>query len=314
MVASLVVVALIGGLLALVTNMSVAIAFRLPWRAPEMLPRGKVLPVLVEQRAPELRTPFVVFGFCLLSVASVLLAYASSALGALAEPVTAAIVAVAVIWCLGIVAAIVRAAHTIHFAEVLGPGDPDHDWAFAYAENWGIRPTAVYIVDEPVELRHSGRKGVICLTRHQRSELTVQERRIAITQQLAAVKYFESIYPMAFIRGSAMLLTGAVGGLIGQDVVFAVMPGLVATAIVDFVASHGVSHGLRKIDAFTFQAIGDYEAVERTIVKDFPMTLSSSIRKGMPDAALQRLLKRRINRLRAAALETRVTLAKPPRP
>ena len=309
MLASLVLVTVIGCLLALVTNMSAAIAFRLPWRGP--IPLGGRRNELALLQAPKLTAPFLVLGFGALLAAYAILALAALTLGTLAGPVQGAIIVVAALWFTGILTSIVCASMVDPYQEELMPGDPDFDFAFALAQKSGLALKSLRVVSRPVDRNELAIQGIIALTLLERSDLTDAERQIILTQWVGALRFAKESIRSRLMRGGVILLVVIAAGLVAMDLELrgGAIPLIVLLPIhlgniwsIKFGKQREAVES-KKIDKFTLQAMGDYLLVQQAIAKDFLLTLKANKRESMSQRDEDMAVHDRLNLLREAAKE-----------
>jgi len=308
--ASLAIVTLIGSLLALVTNLSVALVFRLPWRGP--IPLGGQRSELARLETPKMEFPFLALGFGGLLVAQIFLLLATITLGALAGPIQGAIIVVAALWLTGIFVSIIRATSVDPSRQELGPGDPDYDFAVALAKKSGIELRAVQLRSKPPDRGYQAAHGAIVLTHTERSDLNEVERQIILTQWIGELKYSSDTRRQRLILGGTMALMSLTMGWISIarnlhiEALLAVAPTMIPNAWNSWFYSKKASRQSKAIDKFTLQEVGDYLQVQQAISKDFLLTLSPSQRNQMTPREEDEAIHRRLNKLREAATELNI--------
>jgi len=311
--ASFVIVTVIGSLLALVTNLSVAIALRLPWQSPISLGANKS--ELARTESPKLEFPTLAFGFVTLLVAQIIFSLCALTLDALARAVQIAIVVAAAFWILGIFVDLFRASLVHPYPEGLSQGDPDYDFALALARKSGAELKSVRVGSKPPDQGYQAAHGTIVLTQAQRWELTEAERQIVLTQWIGTLKYSSDTRQMRLLFTAAVVvLSLAVCSILVSHKIYGAyaLMGLPVQLINAFRSNVNSSRATREskaIDKFTLEAVGDYAAVQQALSKDVLLTLDPHQLSQLPTREKDQAIYRRLNKLREAAKEMGIEAA-----
>jgi len=301
MIGPLLLVTILGCVLAIVTEMSVALALNRPLRAQTLSPillkaghsQGK--DTMLSARA-------VLSGFGMLLAAQLVVTYIPLVLGTFLVPVQTAILVVFVAWMAGLLAAVAQLPFALGFEALLSAGDPDFDYAVQVAKSSGIPLKTVAIVNTTVQTRQPRFAKTIVLSRSERVELSAQDLRVLIAERVGALRFIKPSLLATAQKGFFVLCGFLLIHALGNPWhITSVSTGLIAPFIIWTITPWPDRRMNRELDRFTLGTIGNLNTVDQAITNQFMLVARTSKLSKVQRRELSKLLARRRGSLQTAA-------------
>jgi len=293
-IASLAIAGIIGCLLAIAVKMGVLLAFRLPepWLSKKGLPPARPVPT-------DFRVPAFILGGATIALALFIAIATTETLGGYAGSVILAVYGVAAFWGAGALWHFGRLAIADRFLAVLGPGDPDYDYALALAEQGGVTLKTMWIVAKPDGFVRLANKGIIAITVSEREKLTEQERQVRLAEWIGTMRVNSdhskpetAILALAFLPAVFLILLLGFHPSIGFSILISQIP----LQIMIQVRTRTEARMKRKVDRFVLDTFNNYYLVSSA------MAVYTDLASPSPQTP-SRAVKERLDRLRKAADE-----------
>ena len=309
MIAAVVAALIVGCLLAIVADMSVALVLLRGWELALPL-SGERRPLAVFPRERLLRGPFLLLGTLALGAAYLVAAVVPISLGGIGWALNTVVLAVASVWASGIVIAVARSYAALTSGPDLLPGDPDYDFVAALATKSNMRFRSMRVIQNGRVEEWPHKTGILVLSEAERLELTPEERQIVLTQRLGTLQYTQSVNKQALIRMAiTLLVTLLLGGIVihfykHAQPAWLLFFGPFWNIVIFGHQAKRNKYGLLLADQFALDATGDYAKVEAALRKDFLLNRSASSGSApvsLISSRVEETLEERMERLDLAA-------------